>query len=75
MPDLKVALTVPQTQRMARAFSFLNEGTDAGKPATTAQVQDWIREQLKGKVRHYEHRQRGNAADAQADAALQAEGW
>lgn len=71
MPDFTITLTNSQAQRVASAFSFLNDGDDA----TAAQVKDWIKEKVKEEVRRRQVGAAQNIAAINVDADLDSEGW
>ena len=72
MPDFTVSLTAPQAQRVAAAFSFL---TEDGGDANAAQVQAWIKQQIRRTVLQAEHNAAAAAAVDTVDADMAAEGW
>lgn len=77
MPDFTVSLTTAQAQRVARAFSFLNATltNPAGSPASAAQVQVWIKQQIRIAVAQKELQDAHSTAADQVETTLETEGW
>lgn len=77
MPDLTVTVTSTQATRLSAAFAFVNgtPANPAGTPATGPQIEAWLRDQLRARVRLYERRNAHVTADATVDSTLGAEGW